>query len=138
MGLRRYLVGVVAFGLLLWGPINYSWPAWFAIRIAYLIAIPVATWFLLAWVWTTWRPDTTTEDRLARTIAGATAGVLFVGAILAAQTDHHFDCTQAVQTRDGYECVGDYVPAPGPDLGKAFMLVIAAGFAAWFGVRSDI
>jgi hypothetical protein len=70
-------------------------------------------------------------------LAGATAGVLLAGAILAAQTDHHFECTQEIQTRDGYECVGDYVLVGGPDLRRAFMLTLAAGFAFWFGVRTD-
>ncbi len=137
MGTRKYLVGVLAFVLLIWGPIDHSWPAWFLIRAAYLLAIPTAAWFLLSWVWKVWRPDAAAENRLSRTLAGGTAGVLLVGAILAAQTEHHFECTQEVRTRDGSECVGDYVLVPGPDLGQAFMLTLAAGFAFCFGVRAD-
>jgi hypothetical protein len=134
MGPRKYLVGVLAFGLAIWGPLD----AWGGLpfRIFYLIAIPTAAWFVLRWIWSVWRPDAATESRLSDTLAGATAGIFLVGAVLAARSDHHFDCTQGVQTRDGYECVGDYVRVPGPDLGEAVMFVVGAGFAFWFGVMS--
>jgi hypothetical protein len=137
MGIRKFLVGALAFGLLVWGPIDHDWPAWFLVRVLYLVAVPAVAWFVLGWIWRAWRPDAVTEDRLSRTIAGTTAGVLLVGAVLAARTQHHFECTQEVRSRDGYECVGDYVLVPGPDLGQAFLLTLAAGFAFWFGVRSD-
>ena len=61
MGCRNYLVGVLVFVLLIWGPIDHSWPAWLAIRTGYLIAIPLATWFLLAWIWRVWQPDAASE-----------------------------------------------------------------------------
>lgn len=64
MGSRKYIVGVVAVALLIWGPLDHSWPAWLAIRIAYLILIPVATWFLLGWIWERWQPDPETERQL--------------------------------------------------------------------------
>jgi hypothetical protein len=137
MSIRKYLVGVLAFVLLIWGPIDHSWPAWFLIRALYLIAVPTAAWFILSWIWKVWRPDQSIENRLTRTLAGATAGALFVGAILAAQTDHHFECTQVVRALDGYECVGDYVLVPGADWGQALILTLAAGFAFWYGVRAD-
>jgi hypothetical protein len=137
MSIRNYLVGVLAFVLLIWGPIDHSWPVWFSIRALYLIAVPTAAWFILSWTWKVWHPGPLTENRLTRTLAGATAGALFVGAILAAQTNHHFECTHEVRTRDGYECAGDYVLVPGPDWGQALVLTLAAGFAFWFGVRAD-
>ena len=137
MGSREYLVGVLAFVLLIWGdPIDHSWPAWLLIRTAYLIAIPTAAWFALSWIWKVWRPDAAAENRLSRTLAGATAGVLLVGAVLAVHTDHHFECTQEVRTRDGSECVGDYVLVPGPDFRQAFLLTLVAGFA--FGSGTSI
>ncbi len=137
MGPRKYIVGVVAVTLLIWGPGDHSWPAWLLIRMGYLVAIPVAVWFVLGWIWRAWKPDQGAEGRLSRTLAGTTAGVLLIGAILAAQTDHHFVCTDEEQTHDGTECVGDYVLVPGPDFGQAFMLTLAAGFAFWIGVRAD-
>ena len=137
MSVRKYLVGVLAFVLLIWGPIDHSWPAWFLIRALYLIAVPTAAWFILSWIWKVWRPDTSTENRLTRTLAGVTAGALLVGAILAVQTKHHFVCTQEVRTPEGYECVGDYVLVPGSDWGQALILTVAAGLAFWYGVRAD-
>jgi hypothetical protein len=137
MSARIYLVCVLLFVLLIWGPINDSWPASLAIRIGYLIVIPTAFWFILSWIWKAWRPNATTEDRLERTLAGATAGALLHGAVLAAASDHHFKCTQEVRSRDGYECIGDYVLVRGPDLGWALMLTVAAAFAFWFGVRAN-
>ena len=84
MGARKYLVGVLVVVLLIWGPIDHSWPAWLLIRMGYLIAIPLATWFLLGWIWRVWQPDAATEDRLERALGGATGGVFVVMAILEA------------------------------------------------------
>ena len=137
MSARKYLVGVIVLVLLIWGPVDHAWPAWLFIRISYLVAIPTAAWFVLGLIWKLWRPDGSTEQRLNRTLAGATAGALLVGAIVAAQTKHHFICSQEVQTRDGPECVGDYVRVPGPDVGQAVVLTLAAGFAFWIGVRRE-
>ena len=69
MAARKYLVFIVAVVLLIWGPIDDSWPAYLAIRIGYLIAIPLATWFLLGWIWKVWMPDADSEDRLERALA---------------------------------------------------------------------
>lgn len=135
MDARKYLVGVIAFVLLIWGPIDHSWSAWLLVRTVYLIVIPVAAWFVLGWIWKGWRPDSATEDRLGRTLAGATAGALIFGATLAVQAGHHYECTQEARTADGYECVGEYRLVEGPDFGEAFMLTLGAGFAFWFGVR---
>jgi hypothetical protein len=48
MGARKYLVGVLAFALLMWGPIDHSRPTGLAVRAIYLIAIPTTAWFALA------------------------------------------------------------------------------------------
>src|SRR5713101_711695 len=92
-GIRNFLVGLLFFILLVWGPIDRSWPFWpLGIRLLYLISIPAMWWFVLGWIWRLWRPDQTDEDRLRRTIAGAVAGALFVGALLETQRSHHFVC----------------------------------------------
>lgn len=134
MSSRKYLVGVLVVVLLIWGPIDDSWPAWFVIRMGYIIAIPLAAWFILGRIWKLWQPDAASENRLERTLAGATGGVLVVFAILAAMADTHLGNTMWVQTRDGMEAVGDDIVLPGPDRGNVIMLIIAAGFAFWLSM----
>ena len=138
MASRKYLVGVVAVVLLIWGPINHSWPAWLAIRTGYLILIPLATWFLLAWIYKMWQPDAETEGRLQRSLAGATAGVLLVFAIIRAMADTHIGNTQWV--RDGYggkEAVGEDIILQGPDWGTVIMLAVASAFCFWFSISKS-
>ncbi|HUP80858.1 MAG TPA: hypothetical protein VM260_20070, partial [Pirellula sp.] len=66
MEVRKYIVGLVAVVLLIWGPINYSWPWSSAIRISYLILIPLGTWFLLGWLWQHRQPQSDPELNDAR------------------------------------------------------------------------
>ncbi|MDP2906284.1 MAG: hypothetical protein Q8O22_08300 [Candidatus Omnitrophota bacterium] len=134
MSSRKYLVGALVVALLIWGPLDHAWPAWFAIRMGYLIAIPVAAWFLLGWIWRVWQPDAASENRFERALGGATAGVLVVLAILEAMANTHVGNTMYVRTREGTEAVGDDIVMRGPDWGNVFMLLIAAGFALWFSV----
>ena len=134
MSCRKYLVGVLVFVLLIWGPIDYSWPAWLAIRTAYLIAIPLATWFLLAWIWRVWQPDAASENRLKRILAGATAGALLVLAIFEAMADTHVGNTMYVRNLTGVEAVGDLVILPGPDWFAVVMYLAALGFSFWISI----
>jgi hypothetical protein len=120
--------------LLIWGPIDHAWPAWLLIRTGYLIAIPLATWFLLGWIWRVWQPDSATENRLERALGGATGGVFVVMAILAAMADTHIGNTMWVRTRDGMEAVGDDIVLPGLDWGNVFVLIVLAGLAFWFSI----
>jgi len=115
--------------LLIWGPVDPLW-----IRVAYLVAIPTAAWFLLNRIWAFWRPDEVAEDRLRRTIAGVIAGVLLVGAVLAMQGKYHLACRGRVVNVDGTECVGDEVEVPGPDRGEVALLAAGAAFAIWRGI----
>jgi hypothetical protein len=117
MGSRKYLVGVLVVILLIWGPIDHSWPAWFAIRMCYLIVLPVVAWFLLKWIWGVWQPNPVFEERLERTLGGITAGVFLVLAVLEAVADTHIGNTMWVRTRDGMEAVGDDIVLTGPDWG---------------------
>lgn len=66
MEVRKYIVGLVAVALLIWGPLDHSWPWWFAIRIGYLILIPLGTWFLLGWLWQDRQPQSDPELNDAR------------------------------------------------------------------------
>lgn len=136
-GIRQFLVGLFAAVLLVFGPIDHSWPFWLGIRTGYLVALPVALWFLLRFVWVRWQPDSADEDRLKRTVAGALGGALLVGGVLVAQAAYHDVCTQTVNTRDGSECVGDYVRVKGPDVVQVVFMFGAASVALWLGMRRD-
>lgn len=130
MSSRKYIVGVVVVALLIWGPID----KWLVIRTGYLIAIPLAAWFFLGWIWRVWQPDLAAEDRLERALAGATGGVLVILGIIQAMADTHIGNTMWVRTRDGMEAVGDDIVLPGPDWKTVVMLIAAAGFAFWFSI----
>jgi hypothetical protein len=104
------------------------------IRIGYLIAVPVAAWFLLAWIWRVWEPDAAAEDRLERALGAATGGVLAILAILAVTADTHTENTMSVLTRDGWEDVGDDIVVPRPDLRAAFVWIVLSGGAFWFSI----
>lgn len=54
---RKYIVAFVAVVLLIWGPLDHSWPWWFAIRIGYLILVPLGVWHLLGWLWRDKQPE---------------------------------------------------------------------------------
>ena len=134
MANRGYLTLVATIILLLWGPINESWPFWFAIRLGYLIIIPLFIWFLLGLIWKYWSPDKEVEERLSRTLAGVTSGVFIVMAILAAYSKYHLGNTLVVRSREGYEDVGDYIMFPGPDWGSVFIYTILAVIAFWYSI----
>lgn len=131
---RKFIIGVLVVALLIWGPIDHSWPAWLLIRTSYLIVIPLAAWFLLGWIWRVWQPDAAAENRMERALGAATGGVLLVMAILEAMADTHIGNTMWVRTRDGMEAVGDDIVLTGPDWVNTIMLIAAAGFAFWFSI----
>jgi len=131
---RNYVVLLVFVALLLFGPVE---PYGLVIRLAYLAAIPTIIWFVL-WYWgDEWDIDPLTNDRINRAITGSLTGVLLVGAYLTYTASTHSECTRSVLTRDGSECVGDYVTVGGGDKGMALMMVVFAGFAFWAAVSRD-
>ena len=139
-GSRRYLVGVLLVVLLVWGPIDHSWPAWLLIGTGYLIAIPLGAWFLLGWIWRAWRPDAAAEDRLERALGAATGGALLVMAVLGATAQTHVGNTHWVRSPDGgMEAVGEDIVVAGPDWGVVCVLLALAGAAFWFSIarKSD-
>ena len=128
---RTFIVSVFTIALLLLGTVE---PYGMVIRIAYLILLPVALWYGLRYFGSRWRMGELENDRLNRAIAGIIAGVLFVQAFSYWTASHHMECTQEVQTRDGIECVGDYVTAKGPDRSKAFTVAFFGGLAVWYAI----
>lgn len=135
MNPRKYLVGTVAAIMMILVPrpdMEYG----NGLHFAYTVGICAALWFGMGWFWKRWQPDPAAEDLVNRGLCAAT-GVLLLGlAYGASNADTHGVCTQGIQTRDGPECVGDYVPEDGPDKGQVLMLLVAAGIAFWIAVKN--
>ena len=105
------------------------------IDLVFLAVLFVVVHFGLKYFWRVWKPDGSAEDRLSRAVAGAIAGALFLGAVLATQDKAHQECTQTVRTNDGTECVGDYVTVPGPDIVMACIEAFCGAMAMAISLR---
>ena len=134
MHFRNYLAGTVFVILFIWGPIDHSWPAWFAIRFGYLILIPLLIWLVLGWTWNYWQPIDKVEMILEQILSGVICIALFTLAILEATSTTHIGNSQWIRTRDGMEAVGDEIVLPGPDSWTVFIIVVIALLVLWFGV----
>ncbi len=134
MEFRKYLAGVTFVALLFWGPIDYSWPAWLAIRIGYIIVIPFLIWLILGWIWSRWELSPKVEYILTRVLAAMIFITLVVYAILEATSKTHVGNTKWIQTREGMEAVGDDIILTGPDWFNVLIFVAIAAFVFWFGV----
>lgn len=134
MNFRNYLVGTIFLILLIWGPIDHSWPVWLAICIGYLILIPLLIWLVLGWLWNYWQPSDKVEITLVRFLSGLICAALFTLAIQEAISTTHIGNTQWIRTRDGMEDVGDDIVIPGPDYGTVFIIVLISLLVLWFGV----
>lgn len=134
MTFRNYLAGTIFVILLILGPIDHSWPVWLAIRIGYLILIPLLVWLLLGWLWNFWQPSDKVEITLSRILSGLICIALFTLAILEATSKTHIGNTQWIRTRDGMEAVGEDIVLSGPDYGTVFIIIVIALLVLWFGV----
>lgn len=130
-GNRQLIVVVFFLFLLIWGPIE---PYGMVVRTAYLVLLPILLWYGLKYFGGRWKGDQEANTRLTRAIAGIIAGVFFVGAYLAFTATYHTECTKSIQTRDGSECVGDYVAVQGNDLYQTFMFGAFGLVASWYAV----
>lgn len=134
MSFRNYLTWTFFAILFFWGPIHPLgtpdlWP-----RISYLIILPLIAWLLIAWVWNKWTPSKRFEIILNRILSGMICIILISLAIGDLTAKNHFENTQTIRTRDGYEDVGDYIAIPGPDYGSALITTLISFVVFWFGV----
>lgn len=134
MFFRRCFVAITFVLLLIWGPINYSWPGWLFIRIGYLILIPLIAWFLLYWLWKWWQPSEKLENVIDRILSGFVCIALSIFAFMEASSKSHIGNTKWVQTSDGMEAVGDDIILPGPDRETVLVIILIAIFVFLFGV----
>lgn len=117
--------------LVLWGPVN---PPDLLIRSTYLIAIPLTVWLLLK-VFQKYRSvRRDVNGNLTSTLLGLLSGLFIALAYSDLTSEYHTVCDHYIRTRDGRECVGDYVTVAGPDRGSAFFWTLIGGAAFWFGV----
>lgn len=128
---RKYIVGIVAILLLIFLPDE---PFGIFIRTALIVLIPTILWLFLNHFGKNWKMGLTENDQLTRVTSGMIAGAFFVGAYLNLTSKYHSVCTQTVQSRDGTECVGDYISVAGSDLAGAFLLILLGIFALWFAL----
>jgi len=126
----KLIVGLIFVCLLLFGSMELG----LIFRIAYLIIIPIVAWLVLRYLGKRWDLGILENDRLNRAIFACIAGVLLVGAYLSYNSKYHTECTQTVQTRDGQECVGDYIAVKGSDKSGALIQIMLSGGALWWAV----
>lgn len=131
---RKFIIGIIFIALLIWGPIDHSWPAWLVIRIGYLIVIPILAGLLFKWIWRIWQPNSELEDRLIRALVSATSGVMFVLAIFELTSDTHIGNTKWIQTREGWEAVGDDIIRQGPDWAAAIIFFVLCVISFWYSI----
>lgn len=131
---RSYIVTLVFIVLLLFGPVE---PYGLTVRSLYLIIIPGALWFAIRAMGVHFHLNAHDNDRITRSLTGAVAGALFANAISNATTTYHSKCTEYIVTRDGRECVGDYVTTAGPDWGLAIVSFLLAGIAFSVAIARD-
>jgi hypothetical protein len=134
MFFRKYFVTAIFVTLLIWGPIDNTWPASLAIRLGYLILIPLIVAFLLNRIWDKWKPNARIEDILERTLSSIICGTLIIMAIFEIQAKTHLENDHWIRTRDGMEAVGEDILVKGPDYGHIFIFVVIAICVFWFGV----
>lgn len=125
------IVILVIILLLLLGPIE---PYGMFFRISYLIVIPVLLRYGLMNFGKSVGMDKHSNNRLTRAIYAGVAGILLVSAFSSYNAKYHTECDQYVQTRDGLECVGDYVTVKGSDKSGVVMKIMLSGFAMWLAV----
>lgn len=106
------------------------------IRIAYLLIIPGLLWLALGFFGGKWRIDKTVNERLNAALAGGLAIAFLFGAYFSYTSSYHTECEQGIRTREGYECVGDYVIKKGPDKEGAIIQVMLAGLAFLYAIKS--
>lgn len=109
------------------------------LRIFSIILIPIALWWGLFYWGKKFNMGVVANDRLSRVIWGLIGGALIVLAIFTSKEKYHTECTNAVQSRDDIECIGDYITVKGPDQGVVVMELAFACIALYmaFSKKSE-
>jgi hypothetical protein len=137
MNFKNYFATTILIVLLIWGPINHSWPAWIAIRIGYLLLIPFLIYKTIDWIWNYFDFSDKLDNILERILSVIISISLFTFAIIEATSKNHVGNTQSIQTRDGIEEVGEDIILQGPDWRNVLVLVIFAVIFFILGIKKD-
>jgi hypothetical protein len=134
MTFRDYLSVTILLILLIWGPIDQTLPEWLALRIAYVVLVPITSWFILGWIWNNWKPSDKFESLLNRILSVLICIALLSLAFVEATSKSHIGNTEWIQTKDGMEAVGDNVLVNGPNNANVLIILLIAGLVLWIGV----
>ena len=128
--IRGYIVGIVVFGFVVYGPIPDAWYG-LLFRLAYLIGAGVVTWFVLKWIWKSWLPDPNEQYKFALLVVGLTAGVFL--AVMAQEmiAETHWRNTEYAGHYEDPEPVGEWYEAEGPDMERVAMWGLCLFAALW-------
>jgi hypothetical protein len=126
-GNQNFIATLVFVGLLIFGPKG-------SFGLIILIIIPIIILLILQHFGKKWNIDAITNDRLNRTLLALVASALFFAAYISYTANHHIECDQYIRTRDGDECVGDYVTVEGPNTTTALIEGLFAGMALWYSI----
>lgn len=135
MGFTNYLSWTLFVVLLIWGPYESSWKAGLAIRLGYLLIVPIMVQLILIWFWNKWKPSWKLEFLLNRILSIVICITLISIALLEATSKTHIGNTEGIVTRDGIELVGDSIALDGPNWGNVVVILILAAIFLWLGVK---
>lgn len=125
------IVILIFISLLIFGPIE---PYGTYFRVAYLIIIPLLAWLILRYFNKKNAAGALANEYLNRAIYAVVAGILLCYAYSALTSKTHLECSQYINTRDGHECIGDYVTRSGPDKTTAITATAFAICAFWLAI----
>ena len=138
MSFINYLTKIIFLSLLFFGPLDYSWPAWFAVRIAYLILIPILFRLLLKWTWGYFKPSLKFENSLHLLLSGIIVIVFLFIAYQEVSSTSHIGSLYSRLTRDGHETFGPDILITGPNRLNVFFSILIALLVLWFGIIKRI
>lgn len=104
------------------------------LRMLYMLGVPLAFFLIIFALSRRWKLDDQDNDRINRWIVAMIAGALYVSVFIMLNEKSHIECSSTVRSYDGYECVGDYKRAIGPNYGGAVMAFIFGSFASWYAI----
>ena len=94
------------------------------INILILIIIPIIFWKLWGYLWIKFNPNEFQIIKFELVLFCLASFMCLVNAIILSFADSHIGNDQYIQTRDGYEAVGNDIIIDGPDTFQIFSLVI--------------